>query len=395
MERAKVLAVRFVLLFAIVLVSCSSNKVSGTIDGGSGTDGDTDVDGDSDSDSDSDTFDECASVSEEAHSGYAPADIIFVIDNTPSMEDEIAEVRANMNAFSQTIIDFGIDAHVIVISCLPGECGNSGGGSTNYGICIDPPLGAVDGCQAIDGEEELVTNDDNPPVYTHVSTRVPSVKDLEWILDNYPDYSSALRPGAQKHIVVVSDDTDETTSTAFDAALLALDPPTFAGYKFHGIFSYMSKEEGCAADPVDECCEFAAPGGEGVPYAELVALTGGVSGDLCLQDFDGVFAAVATSVTENAVLSCEWEIPAPPEDMEFDPEMVNVVYDDGLGGTQTIGHVDSAEDCADVEHGWYYDDPENPQWIYVCPQTCDFIQGNEGSSIVIEFGCETEYADPV
>ena len=54
-------------------------------------------------------FDGCVSVSETATAGRGPADVIFVIDNTPSMEDEIEEVRANMNAFSQMVADEGLD----------------------------------------------------------------------------------------------------------------------------------------------------------------------------------------------------------------------------------------------------------------------------------------------
>jgi hypothetical protein len=32
--------------------------------------------------------------------------------------------------------------------------------------------------------------------------------------------------------------------------------------------------------------------------------------------------------------------------------------------------------------------------IILCPQTCDWVQGQEGSSIDIGFGCETIVADP-
>jgi hypothetical protein len=381
-----------------VLVVMLSAWSCGSDDPGAGntatdgdSDGDTDGDADGDADGDTDTFDECASVGEEAHPGMGPVDIIFAIDNSPSLEDEIEEVRANMNAFSQQVIDAGIDAHIIVISCLPGDCGNSGGGdNTFFGICIDPPLGAADGCQE-DGEG--VTDDNNPPRYTHVSTRVPSVKGLRWIVEQYPNYQQALRPGTTRHIVVVSDDTDEWTAAQFTTELLALDP-AFAGFFFHGVFSYRSKEAACAMDPPHACCEYAAPGGEGVPYKELVAQTGGESGDLCLQDFDPVFAAVATSVIDNAVLSCEYEIPPPPEDQTFEQGKVNVEYIDGDDNSIIIGHVGGPEDCDDVSHGWYYDDPDDPQWIIFCPQTCDWIQGNPGSSVYIQFGCETEDAIP-
>jgi hypothetical protein len=44
-----------------------------------------------------------------------PADIIFAIDSSGSMDEEIAFVQTHMNAFSQQIVAAGIDARVILI----------------------------------------------------------------------------------------------------------------------------------------------------------------------------------------------------------------------------------------------------------------------------------------
>ncbi|MCP4605486.1 MAG: hypothetical protein GY847_34030, partial [Proteobacteria bacterium] len=57
--------------------------------------------------------------------------------------------------------------------------------------------------------------------------------------------------------------------------------------------------------------------------------------------------------------------------------------------TNSIGNVKSSDDCDGVEHGWYYDSPDSPAKIFVCPQTCEWFQGQEDSEIVIKFGCET------
>jgi hypothetical protein len=132
----------------------------------------------------------------------------------------------------------------------------------------------------------------------------------------------------------------------------------------------------------------------GKVYEELINQTGGVWGNLCDQGTDGfkpVFDTLATQVT-NVGISCEWLIPDPPAGEEFDPDMVNVEYNDGSGVTQTIGHVHSPSDCPSVSHGWYYDDPTDPTRILVCPQTCDMIQLKEDGTIVIILGCETEDA---
>ena len=75
---------------------------------------------------------------------------------------------------------------------------------------------------------------------------------------------------------------------------------------------YPKSNEACAISTSEPCCTYAAPGGEGVPYRELVQQTGGEMGDLCLQDFDPVFDVLAGAVVESATLSCEWAIPEPP-----------------------------------------------------------------------------------
>ena len=55
-----------------------------------------------------------------------------------------------------------------------------------------------------------------------------------------------------------------------------------------------------------------------------------------------------------------------------------------------IGKVEDPELCDLVEHGWYYDDPDNPTEIFVCPQTCDlFHEAVDSAEVNIIFGCET------
>ena len=82
-------------------------------------------------------------------------------------------------------------------------------------------------------------------------------------------------------------------------------------------------------------------------------------------------------------------IPPPPDGMDFDPDQVNVEFDDGAGGILDIGRVESPAECAGVTDGWYYDDPMAPTRIIVCPQTCTKIQGFDMASISIKFGCAT------
>jgi hypothetical protein len=295
---------------------------------------------------------ECAAVSEAAELVPLPADIIFVVDNSGSMDFEASEIQARMNDFSSQIIASGIDVHVVLVSSYP----NNGNG-----ICIDPPLGAG-GCPGADA---------NPPVFTHVDERVASHNAWNRLLATHAEWSGAIREDSVKHLVVVTDDTSDMAWDDFDADFLALDP-SHAGYLHHSVVCHSN-------------CPSAA--GIGDDYITLSNTTGGVAADLCDQDFQAVFDALSTEVLGGAALACEFPIPPPPDGMEFDPDEVNLEFHDGMGGVLQVGRVDSASDCPNVVDGWHYDDPTAPTLIVMCPQTCGKIQASENGSIEIAFGC--------
>lgn len=331
------------------------------------------------------SFEGCVAVGEVAKNTVQPADIIFTVDNSPSMRDEIEWTRANLNAFSQKIADEGLDPRIVMISCLPGDCD---GHPNNFGICVAPPLGKAGGCP--DGGPY---DDSNPPGYLHIDLRMPSQKALERIVSTHDQWASVLRPTAVTHFVVISDDGSEWTAQQFQDAIGGL-TPAITDYHFHSIYSFLGKEDACAISSTEPCCKYAAPSGEGVDYETLVASTGGVGADLCAQDFAPVFDQFAASVIASAALSCEWVIPPPPNGETLNPNLVNVSFIDGAGDPLLIGRVDTVAGCAGVENGWYYDNPSQPTKVLVCPQTCAWIQGKPGAKMDIQFGCATEFAPP-
>jgi hypothetical protein len=301
---------------------------------------------------------ECAAYSEQADFVYEPADILVVVDNSGSMDFEAGSVQSNLNAFSAQIIDSGVDARVVLISSYPGD-GN--------GICIDPPLGSG-GCD---------DSDSNPPVFAHVDQRVSSNNALERVLEDYAQWSPTLRPESALHIVVVTDDQSNIGADEFHAEFQLLDPD-HADYKLHGIVGVNS-----------DCDEVADVGSV---YVDLAALTDGLIHDLCDQNFQPVFDLLATEVISGSTLACEWPIPEPPEGEAFDPNQVNVEFDNGDGNPVTIGRVEAAADCANVDDGWYYDNPAAPTLILVCPQTCEKMQTADDASVSITLGCATQPA---
>jgi hypothetical protein len=341
-------------------------------DGDGDSDGDSDADGDTDSDGDSDgdTDTTCEEVTSNAENVLVPVDIVIAIDNSGSMDFESSWVQQNMNGFSGQIVASGVDAHIVLISASTAQSDN--------GICVPAPLGSGS-CPA----------DSNPPNYRHVEQSVGSNDALYQIHQTFGQWSDMLRPGSERHFIVMSDDDSDDSAAAFVGWMSGHGIDEF---RFHSIVASIGP---LAAIATSFCVAFGVPltAAAGTVYMELTDLTGGVYGDLCLQDFAGVFDEVATVVSDAGIV-CEWEIPEPPEDQEFVADEVNVDFVDGDAVTHAIGWVESAADCDDVEHGWYYDDNENPTTIHVCPQTCAWMQGEEDAQVIIKFGCETIVADP-
>jgi hypothetical protein len=321
----------------------------------------------------------CASVSSEAESEIQPADIIIAVDTSGSMDEESAEVQANLNNFAAIILASGVDAHVVIIA--------------DDSICIPAMLGTGN-----------CPGDENLPAYRHVVQTVGSTNALELIISTYPQWKDSLRPNATKTIAVVSDDESDLSANDFTNQLLALDPPTFQGFKFDAIVSFEDPQacvagcifNGCAG--CGTCCPNCMPlaAAEGGVYKQLVQQTTGVSGDLCAQDFDAVFADMATSVVQGSGISCDYTIPDVPGGDPIDPTKVNVEYTPGgMGMSQPIGYVPGGEAACGVQSGgWYYDDPQNPTKIIMCPSTCTALQGDATGKVDVLFGCETVIAVP-
>ncbi len=388
------------VVFMAATTGCSDSVENGTSDG-TGTGGEQSASGQSGSSGQPDTaggpapvktdggvyadaFVECTAYAETAQNTRGPADVVIAIDNTPSMYNEIEEVRANMNRLSEMVGEEGLDLHIVLVSCFSEGCLKQ---SNWHTICIDPPVG-TDGACSSQGNGD----DSNLPGFLHVDENVESRKALENIIDAHSEWSSALRDQAAKHIVVVSDDGDDWTAEQFTTALSDADD-RFAEYQFHGIFSFLGKEDACGISNQEPCCTYAAPGGEGTVYKELVQQTQGVQGDLCLQDFDPVFDALAGAVIDSARLNCEWAIPDPPDGMNLEPALVNVEYTDGSGQAFIIGRIDGPRRCDQVEHAWYYNDEAAPTHVLICPQTCDWIQGQQDAQIRVQFGCDSFWED--
>jgi hypothetical protein len=281
--------------------------------------------------------------------------------------------------FSQRIIDSGIDVHVIMLAtegtadsmgeCIvfwPGTpCVSISG--NNYCVCIGAPLGSG-ACPA----------DSNMPTYAHVPAGVGSNDVLNVFISAYPQYKQYLRPGSLKHFVSITDDdaTDGplNSADAFIAAVGTLDPDPamWSTWSYSSIY--------CFSD-----CPAAAE--IGTVHADLVAKTGGVGGDLCLQDFVTVFDTLAAQVAQSVQLACEWEIPPPPAGETFDAAKTNVelVLE---GASELLPRLPPGTECADLA-AWRYDNETSPTKVLACSSVCSRIQSATNAAVDLVFGCET------
>lgn len=384
----------------------------------------------------------CEAVSSQAEGTQRPMDIIVVIDNSGSMDDEIAAVERNINVNFAAILDAsGIDYRVIMVSAYRegGELevggGNGGGGGGNlFRVCVEEPLGpsacesrtAADSPHSerffhfdqpvwsTDGPCLLLDTVDGPPVET--SGRGNNT--LEPIRGDDPvsqaGWSAHLREDSFKAFIMISDDTvecevgdlefdeDESDDFAeeFDAALRSAAPQLFGAtpedrrYSWHSIVGL--EQNGAmdavyeATDPtVDDTCESAQEAGE--PHQALTQMTLGLRYPVCNTDsYDSIFQRIATEVVDGAALPCSWAIPTPPEGQVFDKDRVNLAYTPGTGAAApALGRVDNADACA-TSLGWYYDDPAAPTMIHACPAACETFTSDDSGRVDLLFGCATE-----
>ncbi len=368
-------------------------------------DPDTDGDGVSDGDeitlgTDPNVADEaCAQDSAEAVSISRQVDIIFVIDNSGSMGQEILGVQDNINTnFATTIFNSGIDYQIIMVT-------RHGDYSGPESVCIASPL-SNHSCDPLAAEPAF------KPTFKHHSTEIGSRNSFSRLLDTYDTvdefglapngWSEWLRPGSFKVILEFTDDSaTDLTALEFDDALLALDPAAFGtaqerNYVFHSIVGLQAKDAGdptaahLPSDPIEstKCTNGAV--NPGVNYQELSVLTGGLRFPLCEPDhYDVIFQEVAQGVVESVGLPCTFAPPTAPEGETVDLNRVVVTYTPGgVGAANSLNRVADAGSCAD--DSWYVNGTGE---IALCPSTCDTVEADEAAAVEILTGCEGPIID--
>ena len=364
----------------------------------------------------------CATATSEAEVSLRPVDIIWVVDNSTSMEPAINQLQEGLDDFADLVAQGGLDYRVIMLS-LKGRSSSS-----RFPVCIPRPLAGDDSC----GDSER---------FFHVSVDIASTQAIEQLIgtlalsrgyevgdDKGSDrpWRSLLRDEATKTIVVATDDNQRTcdvpcagcsrcmsgeprlTATSLEDFPGGENPfnrhelgpgiltdaygALFEGYTFNAIYGWGSEN-----DPGTRCeyPDNSNPPSAGPTYTALVERTNGVRAQICDQAdssaWESFFDAVATRVEETARIECELTLPDPPEGMMLAPNEVNVYLRSG-GTSAPFFKVTDADACG-AAGGWFYDNDEEPTQVILCPASCDDAHTalrDEGSAGVdVVFGCDT------
>jgi hypothetical protein len=150
--------------------------------------------------------------------------------------------------------------------------------------------------------------------------------------------------------------------------LVPYDPTTYDP-TFMGAIAKAGGTASAGCDPnetsnVSKMCHFQiTPGGKSAKQLE--------------QDFLNAIDAI-----RGAVASCEFTLDKSGSNgQNVDPTHVNVVYDDGNGGSGLIPE--------DGTNGWTYDDPNNPSKVILHGASCDQLKANPKGGIKIVLGCRS------
>ena len=204
----------------------------------------------------------------------------------------------------------------------------------------------------------------------------PLVQVLEGMLGYLRDWASA-HPGRKPVIVLATDGIPDDTCSASD-----IDPPNTLE---NAVALAKSAYTGQPSIPV-----FVIGVGAELSALNRIAEVGGTGAAAVLSTGGNVTQKflVALDDIRTSALSCEYEIP-PPSTGKIDFDAVNVQFQDASAMAETFFYVEDAAGCSTApEHSWYYDDPEQPGHVMLCPKTCERVSAASAARVSIAFGCK-------
>ncbi|HVW27530.1 MAG TPA: vWA domain-containing protein [Polyangiaceae bacterium] len=126
---------------------------------------------------------------------------------------------------------------------------------------------------------------------------------------------------------------------------------------------------------------------------DSVANAGGTGASLIVdlsKDVVQQFLDTMDKIRAKANPPCQYTLPPPPDGQHTDPMKVNVEYTPpGAAMGTTLLSVPSQAACDPSKGGWYYDDPNTPKTVTLCPASCSTVTADVTGLVDIELGCKT------
>jgi hypothetical protein len=342
-----------------------------------------------------------------------PVDIILLLDNSGSMEDELGAVEANVNVnFASILANSDVDYRVILISRHRREP-RTASSESSTSICVSAPLSGAADCTA---SPEPVLSER----FFQYSTKVESTDSFDILLDTFaPPFESSdreekfdnapigwsawLRPGAKRVFLELTDDNEDMPLADFLRQLVALSPSAFGSdpaqpnIVFHSIIGVAEKADTASAYTPDEPLQNAICTGNGnvvensgLTYQELSRLTGGLRFPLCqFGAYDVVFRRIAEDVVLTSSIACDFAIPPAPMGSALDLANVAIRYTPGGSAAPvTFGQAPASSACqADA----FYISGDR---LNLCPEACSRVRLDAGANLSVLFTCESQLIVP-
>jgi hypothetical protein len=338
-----------------------------------------------------------------------PVDIIVIVDNSASMEEELAATERNINEnFASILEESQLDYRVIVLT-LHRRVPRTGFGQSATMLCVVEPLSGLADCNA--AAEPSFTDH-----FFQYSTRIESDDSLDILLDTYePPFDNAdrgdefgnaplgwsdwLRPGIKKVFLELTDDNENMPPGEFVRALTELAPQHFGAdaehpsFVFHSIVGLAEKvpstepylaSEAVQPDTCSKIGDIVTNAGE--TYQELSRLTGGLRFPICLSTlYDVVFREIAGKVIAQSDIACDFPLPEPPAGRTLDLDRVSISIEHELSGAppSALGQARVSADCQ--SDAFFIQDGR----IQLCPEVCSAVRDEEGARVDVLFGCES------
>jgi len=275
-----------------------------------------------------------------------PVDIIFVIDNSGSMLDDIENMRSNMEIFWNGLAEANVDAHVIFV--------------TQEGFAPTPPPG-------FSGR------------FFPVGERVNSHDGLMKLLSQFRTYRTFLRPDAITHFVGITD--DDASVGEGEIFLETMTDLLGHDFTFHAVASERIRPT--PANPSGACVHssgFAySPGYE---WYYLADETGGIKLSICEEDWSELLPPLTERVAVRIPIPCGYRLPTPPPPgITYRADDFTVLFEEDSGPLRVVPR-DGTGACP--SGGWNY--VEGSERIELCESTCDELMALDGR-VDIDLGC--------